>query len=402
MRKPATFENRFSGHRVLIGLVLVILLPGSVLRPAAFAQAPAPDAYEPDDPNAPWIGLDEAQERSFYPEGDVDRARLRVKAGRWYEVRTQDLAPLVDTVLTVDLGGATLEDDDGGPEPLASRVTFQAPETAEALITIVTGQAVYSTTQTYRLYAAELPAPTLTPTWTPTPTETPSPTPTATPTATPRPTEPPRLTDVPPRPIVSFSATPDRVEAPGQCVTLSWSVERASEVYLVEPNGNRQGVTGREERQVCPLETSTYRLEVHAPGGDETVEVQVAVPLPTHTPTPKPAPGGSGSSGVGSSAAAGKSTVHVAVFVDENGSGAYDPQEGVLGAVVTLMSQADPGRSWTATTDAQGRVRFEAAPAGSYTLLIPYLSHAEAVSVRGDELTVAVLVAPLQLPARIP
>ncbi len=399
MRKLATFENRFSGRRVLIGLVLVILLPGSVLRPAALAQAPAPDAYEPDDPNPPWIGLGEAQERSFYPEGDVDWARLRVKAGHWYEVRTQDLAPLVDTVLTVELGGTPYEDDDGGAEPLASRVTFQAPETADALITVVTGQAVYSTTQTYRLYAAELPAPTPTPTWTPTPTETPSPTPTATPTSTPRPTEPPRPTDVPPRPIVSFSATPDRVEAPGQCVTLSWSVERASEVYLVEPNGNRQGVTGREERQVCPVETSTYRLEVHAPGGDETVEVQVAVPLPTHTPTPKPAPS---SSDGGGSAAAGKGTVHSVVFVDENGSGAYDPQEGVLGAVATLMSQADPGRSWTATTDAQGQVRFEGVPAGSYTLLIPHLSHAEAVSVRGDDLTVAVLVPPLQLPARIP
>jgi hypothetical protein len=47
-------------------------------------------------------------------------------------------------------------------------------------------------------------------------------------------------------------------------------------------------------------------------------------------------------------------------------------------------------------------VRFEGVPAGGYTLLIPHLSHAEVVSVRGDDLTVAVLIPPLQLPARIP
>ena len=50
----------------------------------------------------------------------------------------------------------------------------------------------------------------------------------------------------------------------------------------------------------------------------------------------------------------------------------------------------------------EGRVRFEGVPAGGYTLLIPHISHAEPVSGRGDDLTVAVLVPPLQLPARIP
>jgi hypothetical protein len=378
------------------------------------AQAQEPDPYEPDELNPPWIANDELQERSFYPEGDVDYARFRVKAGHWYDVHTRDLAPLVDTVLTVELGGLVYQDDDGGPEPLASRVTFQATETTDAIITAMNSQGVYSTTQTYKLYAGEVPAPTPTPTLMPTATHTPLPTdtpippptptlvptstPTPTATSTPKPTRTPPPTPTPAKPIISFSATPDRVEKPGDCATLRWHVERATEVYLVLPNGNQEGVIGEDERQVCPLETSVYSLKVYALGGDETVEVQVSVPLPTPTPTPKPA--NSGGSGGGSKP--GKGTVHVVVFVDENRSEAYDPQEGVLGAAVTLMSQANPGQLWGAATDTQGQAHFPKVPSGSYTLLIPHLGHAETVSFRGDDLTLDVLVAPIRLPSRIP
>lgn len=372
-------------------LVLISLLVAAVLPPIARAQSP--DAYEPDEGNPPWIAHAEVQERSFYPEGDVDYARFRVKAGRWYEVRTQNLAPLVDTVLTVQIGALLYEDDDGGAEPLASRVTFLAAETTDALITIITAQGVYSTAQTYELYAAEVSGPTSTPT--PTPTSTPTPLPTS----TPPPTQTPQPTATPPKPIIGFSATPDRVENPGECVTLRWFVERASEVYLVHPNGNQEGVIGQDERQVCPLETGVYALKVYAPGGGETVEVTVRVAPPTPTPTPRPT---GAATGGGSSPSNQKGTVHVVVYVDENRSQAYDPQEGVLGAVATLMSQADPGRIWTAASDEQGQAHFAKVPSGSYTLLIPHLGFAEAVSFRGEDLTLDVRVAPIQLPAVIP
>ncbi|NLD43839.1 MAG: hypothetical protein GX657_10125 [Chloroflexi bacterium] len=392
---------------VLIGLLVAAVLP-------PIARAQSPDAYEPDEGNPPWIANGEVQERSFYPEGDVDYARFRVKAGRWYEVRTQNLAPLVDTVLTVQIGALLYEDDDGGSEPLASAITFQAAETTDALITIATTQAVYSATQTYELYAAEVPGPTSTPTQPPlptatllasataapsaTPTSTPTSTPTPPPTSTPPPTPTPWPTATPPKPLISFSAAPDRVDKPGDCVTLRWSVERASEVYLVHPNGNQEGVIGQDERQVCPFETGVYALKVYAPGGDETVEVTVRVAPPTPTPTPRP----TGAAVGGSSPSNQKGTVHVVVYVDENRSQAYDPQEGVLGAVATLMSQADPGRVWTTATDEQGQAHFAKVPSGSYILLIPHLGYAEAASFRGEDLTLDVLVAPIPLPARIP
>jgi hypothetical protein len=377
---------------VALFLLASCLLASCLLGLSGQAQTSGADPYEPDELDPPWIANAELQERSFYPDGDVDYARFRVKAGHWYDVHTQDLAPLVDTLLAVEVGAVLYEDDDGGAEPLASRVTFQAAETLDVLITIITTQGVYSTTQTYSLYAGEIPAPTPTPTFTPLPTDTPAPT------STPRATNPPLPTATPANPIISFSATPDWLEKPGDCTTLRWHVERATEVYLVLPNGNQEGVVGEDERQVCPLETSTYVLKVYAPGGDEMVEVQVSVAPPTPTPTARPT-GAAGSSGGTQS---GKGTVHVLVFVDENRSQAYDPQEGVLGAAVTLMSQANPGKLWTAGTDTLGQVHFAKVPSGSYTLLIPHLGHAEAVSFRGDDLTLDVLIPPIQLPAVLP
>jgi hypothetical protein len=369
------------GARHIAAVISILALLASCILPLA-VEAQEPDPYEPDELEPPWIANDELQERSFYPEGDVDYARFRVKAGHWYEVHTQDLGPLVDTILNIQVAGINLEDDDGGSEPLASRLTFRATETTEALITIINSHGAYGPTQTYKLYAGEIPAPT--PTRMPTPE----------PTATPKPTRTPAPTSTPARPIVSFSASPDRVEKPGDCVTLRWSVERVTEVFLVYPNGSRQGVIGHDEREVCPLETVIYTLEVHAPGGDEMVEVQVRVPLPTHTPTPV--------SGGGGSVSSGKGTVHAVVFVDENRSQAYDPREGILGAAVTLMSQTDPGQVWVDTTDILGQVHFPKVPAGSYTLLIPHLGYAELVPFRGDDLTMDVLVAPIRLPSRIP
>lgn len=378
----------------LLFLVAACLLVSCLVPLLGNAQTPGPDPYEPDDPDGgdpPWIGNGETQTRSFYPDGDVDYAHFRVKAGHWYDVHTQELALLVDTVLTVEIAGTTYQDDDGGSEPLASRIVFEAPATGDALITVVTSQGVYSTTQTYELYAGETAGPT------PTPTTAPTSTPTSVPIATPEPTNTPAPTSTPQKPVVSFSAVPDYIQKPGDCVTLRWSVERASEVYLVYPNGNQVGVTGQEERQVCPTETSVYTLKVLAPGGNETVEVVVTVAGPTSTPTPTP----TRSAGSGGSAS-GKATVHILVFVDEDRNDAYDPQEGVLGMGARLQSQANPGRAWSGTTDVQGQVHLAKVPSGSYTLLVPTLGRAETVSLRGEETTIGVAVPPVQLPTRIP
>jgi hypothetical protein len=378
----------------ILALTMLCLLAQLALSPrASQAQTPAPtdtatpipgDAYEPDNPGSgdpPWIADGEVQNRSFCPEGDADRARLYVKAGHWYQVQTSSLGPLVDTVLAVEVSGTVYEDDDGGLEPLASRVLFRAVADGEALVTITNRQAVYGPEQIYKLTAGEAAAPT------------------PTPTSTPKPTNQPPPTATPPKPVINFSATPDHVEKPGDCATLRWSVDRASEVFLVLPNGNQEGVEGLGERHVCPVETSEYLLKVNTPGGNETVRVQVNVPLPTPTPGPtsKPASGGGGDPKPG-----GKATLHVVVFVDNNGNGLYDPGEGVSGAPVYLRSQAAPDQLAVQATDSEGQVHFAKTAAGSYTVLIPHLGQAEAVSFRGEETTINVLLPALRLPSRIP
>ena len=90
------------------------------------------------------------------------------------------------------------------------------------------------------------------------------------------------------------------------------------------------------------------------------------------------------------------------VFVDEDRNDAYDPLEGVLGMGIRLQSQADPGRAWFAVTDSVGQVHLPRVPAGSYTLVVPTLGLAEAVSLRGEETTIDVAIPPVQLPVRIP
>ncbi|MCL7455533.1 MAG: hypothetical protein M8467_21060 [Anaerolineae bacterium] len=267
---------KHGGLKTGVGLLLLCALVELSLIPMQARAQDCADPFEPDETDPMWISNGESQVRWFCPEGDVDRARFRVKAGHWYDVYTYDLGNLVDTVLTVEGAGLYYEDDDGGSEPLASRIYFEAPTTGDVIITIVNSHGVYSTTQTYTLYAGEAASPTPTPT--PAPTSTPTPTYTPQPPATPAPTQTPPPTATPPMPIVNFSASPDRVDRPGDCVTLQWHVERASEVFLVYPNGAQEGVIGEDQRQVCPVETSLYTLIVNAPGGDQTVEVEVMVP----------------------------------------------------------------------------------------------------------------------------
>ena len=90
-----------TAFRIGAAIAILSILLSWGLPAVAQAQTPQPDPYEPDELDPPWIGNGEVQARSFYPDGDLDKARFRVKAGHWYDVHTRSLAPLVDTALTV-------------------------------------------------------------------------------------------------------------------------------------------------------------------------------------------------------------------------------------------------------------------------------------------------------------
>jgi len=139
------------------------------------------DPYEPDDTQAKDIYLGQSQLHNFYPAGDVDRVRFLAKAGRLYRVYTSDLAPGVDTLLTVRVGQAAYTSDDSKPGTLRSEVILQVPlgQDLEAEAEI-RNRASYGPEMTYRVAVEELiPTPTATATCTPTswPTNTPLPVP---------------------------------------------------------------------------------------------------------------------------------------------------------------------------------------------------------------------------------
>lgn len=90
------------------------------------------DAYEPDDSAdaASMIEVGSSQNHNLHLTGDDDWISFQAAKGADYVIETFNLADRIDTVITLyDADGQELaSDDDGGGEPLASRITWTAVE----------------------------------------------------------------------------------------------------------------------------------------------------------------------------------------------------------------------------------------------------------------------------------
>ncbi len=171
------------------------------------------DAYEPDDVQHRPIAIGQIQLHNLYPNQDVDNASFLAKAGRTYRVYTSDLAPGVDTLLTVTVVAMVLTNDDARPGTLNSEIVFRNDAGLDAVVLVrVTNRGQYGPDQRYNLILEEIiPTPTSTPVPTATPSTTSTPPPQPTATNTPTPTNTPTATpdlrdiyepdDVSPRPI---------------------------------------------------------------------------------------------------------------------------------------------------------------------------------------------------------
>jgi len=215
------------------------------------AAGAAADPWEPDDIDPPALPAGASQQRAFDAQGDIDRAVLRVKAGVTYAIRTEDLAPGVDTRLEVLIDGRSITNDDAVPGMLASEVLVTAANGGVAILS-VTDEGDWGSGQTYRLSAVVVPA-----TATPLPTPTRAPSPEATP--TPRP------------PLLTASPTP-RPSATGGPVTPT-----ASHTPLATRTPT---LTRTPTRTLAPTST---RTPLASPTASNT-------PAPTHTPTPDRTP----------------------------------------------------------------------------------------------------------------
>jgi len=129
------------------------------------------DSFEPDD-DPKFIILNQPQSHNFYPSGDVDRVKFLAKAGRYYRVYTTNLAPGVDTALTIWVGGATYTNDDRPghqPNDHSSEIVFLVGpgNDVEAIVNVM-NRGQDGPDKTYSLVAEEV-APTPVPTFTATP-----------------------------------------------------------------------------------------------------------------------------------------------------------------------------------------------------------------------------------------
>jgi len=172
--------------------------PTPVPTPTWFPFPDGRDPYEPDDTNPKPIAPGQPQLHAFYPSFDVDSATVLVKAGRYYRVYTTELAPGVDTFLTVRIGDNVYINDDARPGTLASEVIFQNTGSDTDVLIVVTNRGQFGVDKTYKLVVSEI---------VPTPTPFPTPTPTSMPTATPTSTNTPTPTNTP---TLTPTSTPTR------------------------------------------------------------------------------------------------------------------------------------------------------------------------------------------------
>lgn len=164
------------------------------------------DIFEPDENQPKPIAMGQAQSHNFYPDGDVDAVYFLAKMGRYYHVYTTNLAPGVDTYLTVRSGALLFTNDDATPGSLYSEIYYQHLGADTSAIIWISNRATFGSGKTYQIVVEEyVPTPTPLPTSTTLPTATrtriPTATPTSLPTATPDSRDPYEPDDVDAKPI---------------------------------------------------------------------------------------------------------------------------------------------------------------------------------------------------------
>ena len=119
----------------------------------------AGDEYESDDTDGVPIAVGGAQQRTFYPAGDIDRVYFVAKSNQRYRVHTSNLTGLVDTVITVDMGSVHLTNDDRIPGDLSSQIELQntGPSDSRVMVTI-SNKGPYAMEGGYNIHVTDLAA----------------------------------------------------------------------------------------------------------------------------------------------------------------------------------------------------------------------------------------------------
>ena len=112
---------------------------------AAPTPAPTPeegtDTYEPDDTRSQANRIEtngSPQTHTLNPAGDRDNVFFQAKGGTRYKIETGNLGLECDTIITLydEDGGELSQDDDGGEETLASRLSWTAREDGRLVVEV--------------------------------------------------------------------------------------------------------------------------------------------------------------------------------------------------------------------------------------------------------------------------
>jgi Tfp pilus assembly protein PilN len=304
------------------------LTPTTVITPTATLTPTINlvDKYELDDFQPKDIILGQPQWHNFHPIYDVDKVKFLAKAGRYYWIFTSDLAPGVDTFLTVSVGGTTYINDDRQPGDLSSEIVFQVTTGYDVQLLVgVTNRGQYGPDKKYKITVAEvIPTPTSTPTPTDTPTSTATP---ATPTDTAIPPDTPTFTPDP-RDVYEPDDTDPKPIAVGETQTHNFYPDndvdgvkflaKAGRYYRLFTSGLALGVDTsltvsldgtihtNDDRQPGDLSSeimfqvmTSYDVEAlvevinrgqYGPDKWYQITVEEIIPTPTSTPTPTDTP----------------------------------------------------------------------------------------------------------------
>ncbi|MBK8902296.1 MAG: PilN domain-containing protein [Anaerolineaceae bacterium] len=134
--------------------------PSNTPPPTPTATPLPGDEYEPNNTAPSLIGVGGVQTHTFDPASDVDKVTFPVKNGRHYQIFSSNLAPGVDTFLSVSMNGQTWESDDYAPAGsgnLASAVCFAAPINANPIATFTNIAGQYAPDKSYNIVVQEVP-----------------------------------------------------------------------------------------------------------------------------------------------------------------------------------------------------------------------------------------------------
>jgi Tfp pilus assembly protein PilN len=137
--------------------VLMPILPSGPPPTPTARPSRTGDLYQENDAQVSTIQVGQAQRNTFYPAYHVDQIAFEGRAGRRYRIMTYDLAPGVDTFITLLADGIVYSNDDISPTEVRSMVALHKPLAQDqTVILVITNRGVYGPDEHYDVLVQDI------------------------------------------------------------------------------------------------------------------------------------------------------------------------------------------------------------------------------------------------------